>query len=189
MPDLSTLGETTSIASIASLLAAPAASLPTQKFLRFRLHSTQSLLIAVESIVAVQSLTIAEVLPVPQMNPAVMGLYNWRGEVIWLVDLAQQMGFSSLAEQQSRAFMTIVVQLEAQRLGLVVPEVYDIEQHNPDALLLPSPNLFSRSCLSFIKGYFSHDSIDKSQPQRSIVLNVSAVSQDSALHIHNLNSL
>lgn len=186
MPDLPDVEETLSIASLASLLAAPVATAPTQKFLRFRLHLTQSLLIAVDSIVAVQPLTIDQILPVPQMNPAVLGIYNWRGEAIWLVDLAQQIGVGSLADQPSKALMAIVAQLGDQRLGMVVSQINEIEQHNPNTLLLPSPDLFPHRFLSFVKGYFPDDLIDRDQ--RSAVLNVAAVFQDSALQIHRLNS-
>jgi len=174
---------TASITSLESLLSPPTEIEPLQKFLRFRLDPTQSMLLAVEEIAAVQTIPISDILPVPQMSACVLGMSNWRGESLWLVDLSQQLGFMSIAQQAQRLtnLNAIVVQFDRKALGWVVPEIDEIEEYNPDTLQHPSPDLFSQSISAFIKGYFSH--------VRNVVLNVSAVMQDPSLHIHNFNSL
>jgi positive phototaxis protein PixI len=171
-----------SISSLESLLSEPPTIEPIEKFLRFRMSRDQSLLIAVEDILGVRTISVSEILPVPHMNACVLGIYNWRGEALWLVDLIQQMGVGTLPEQVQRfsSLMTIVVQHRKKSLGLVVPEVHEIEQHNPKELLLPSADLFPQNLLPFIKGYFVQD--------RSIVLDVSSVLNDSSLRIHHFNS-
>lgn len=171
-----------SLASLASLLSPPAEIEPTQKFLRFRLDQTQSMLLAVENIAAVQTMAIADILPVPQMNQCVLGMSNWRGESLWLVDLAQQLGFSAIVDQTQRltTLIAIVVQVKDHSLGLVVPEIYEIEEYNPKWLLNPSADLYSQQTLPFIKGYFKHD--------RSVVLDASVVVRDSSLQVHSFNS-
>lgn len=172
-----------SLASLASLLSPPAEAEPMQKFLRFRLDQTQSMLLAVETITAVQTIAIADILPVPQMNACVLGMSNWRGESLWLVDLAQQLGLSAITAQSQRltTLIAIVVQVNDRALGLVVPEIYEIEEHNPSWLLNPSADLYPQQTLPFIKGYFKHD--------RSIVLDASVVMQDPSLQMHHFNSL
>ncbi|MBW4444499.1 MAG: chemotaxis protein CheW [Plectolyngbya sp. WJT66-NPBG17] len=174
---------TASITSLDSLLSPPAVTARSQKFLRFRLAPTQSMLLPVEEITAVQTISISDILPVPQMSACVMGMSNWREEALWLVDLAQQLGFSAIAQQaqQLTNLSAIVVQSSSKSLGLVVPEIGEIEEHYPDTLLNPSPDLFSSQTSSFIKGYFRHD--------RSVVLDTAAVMRDPALHTHHLNSL
>ncbi|MER3435966.1 MAG: chemotaxis protein [Leptolyngbya sp. ERB_1_1] len=183
MAELSELTRSTaSITSLESLLSSPAEIEPLQKFLRFRLDPTQSMLLAVEEIAAVQTILISDILPVPQMSACVLGMSNWRGESLWLVDLSQQLGFMSIVQQSQRPtnLSAIVVQSDRNALGLVVPGIDEIEEHNPDALRHPSPDLFPQSISLFIKGYFNRD--------RSVVLNISAVMQDPSLHIHNFNS-
>ncbi|MCU0551438.1 MAG: chemotaxis protein CheW [Leptolyngbya sp. Prado105] len=174
---------TASLTSLASLLSPPAEAEPMQKFLRFRLDRTQSMLLAVENITAVQTVAILDILPVPQMNPCVLGMSNWRGESLWLVDLAQQLGFQSIANRMTRlaTLSVIVVQIDDHALGLVVPEIYEIEEYNPETLLNPSAELHSDQTFAFTKGYFKRD--------RSIVLDAAAVIQDPSLQTSHFKSL
>ncbi|MGG6265807.1 chemotaxis protein CheW [Leptolyngbya sp. AN03gr2] len=177
---------TASITSLESLLSPPAAIEPIQKFLRFRLDAAQTMLLAVEDIAAVQTIPISDILPVPQMSPYVLGMSNWRGEALWLVDLFQQLGlkanttWSGTTAERLVTVSAIVIQSGRKSLGLVVPEIDEIEEHNPDSLLKPSPDLFPQSISTFIKGYFKHD--------RSVVLDTTAVIQDPDLQIHQFNS-
>jgi positive phototaxis protein PixI len=136
------------------------------------------MLIAVEEVASVQTIAMFDVLPVPQMSPCVLGLSNWRGEALWLVDLAQQLGLSAITPppQRLHTLTAIVVQLGTKSLGLIVPEIYEIEEQNLATLLPPSPDLFSSQISSFLKGYFRHD--------RSVVLDAAAVIRDPALHLH-----
>jgi len=187
MPELSdftpsSISSAASLASLASLLSPPAEVEPMQKFLRFRLDRTQSMLLAVENIAAVQTVAIADILPVPQTNESVLGMSNWRGESLWLVDLAQQLGLSAVVSQTQRmtTLSAIVIQANSYSLGLVVPEIYEIEEHNPKWLLHPSADLYPQQILPFINGYFKHD--------RSIVLNASVVIQDPSLQTYHFSS-
>jgi positive phototaxis protein PixI len=177
-----TLISTASLTSLASLLSPPAETEPMQKFLRFRLDQTQSMLLAVESIAAVQTIAIADILPVPQMNACILGMSNWRGESLWLVDLAQQLGVQTRLNRLQRltTLSAIVVHLNGNALGLVIPEIYEIEEYNPKTLLEPSADLQTSSIFPFIKGYFKHD--------RSLVLDGLAVLQDPSLQMHYFNS-
>ncbi|MCY7320767.1 MAG: chemotaxis protein CheW [Phormidesmis sp. CAN_BIN36] len=151
-----------------------------QKFLRFQLCPNNTALLAVDEVTAVLTIVASDVLPVPHMPACVLGIYNWRGEVLWLTDLASQIGFDRTDEpdQQLTSFMAIVVQLEGQLLGLAVPEVYDIEQHDPQHLH-SSPDLFPSNLSPFMTGYLTSD--------RSTVLSVAAILQDPQLQIHGLN--
>ncbi|MGV0027297.1 chemotaxis protein CheW [Phormidesmis priestleyi] len=160
-----------------------------QKFLRFRLCSEQEVLLPVEAIAAVLTLQTQDVLPVPHMPDCVLGIYNWRGEVLWLVDLAHQVGLAALVEQNPRltSCVAIVLQVNGQFLGLAVSEVYDIEQHDPNLLQPPLSELFSPKLLPFVKGYLTGADRRSTEDQRSTVLEVAAILQDPRLHLHELN--
>jgi positive phototaxis protein PixI len=102
---------------------------------------------------------IERVVPIPHLPLAVLGVYNWRGEVLWVVDLAVLLGVN---EQQldpdRRIAPTIVVKSldpsgETKTLGLVVDEIADIEWCElatcPPATL--TPDRVDRS--HWVKGY------------------------------------
>jgi positive phototaxis protein PixI len=160
-----------------------------QKFLRFRLCSDQGALLSVEEVAAVLTIQTQDVLPVPHMPDCVLGIYNWRGEVLWLVDLPNQMGLDALVKQNPRmtSCMAIVLQINGQFLGLAVPEVYDIEQHDPTLLQPPLSELFAPKLLPFVKGYLTGADLRSTEDQRSTVLKVAAILQDPRLHLHALN--
>ena len=169
------------LSSLESLFAEPKTSDEGQKFLRFQLYPNNAVLLAVDEITAVLTIETSDVLPVPHMPVCVLGIYNWRGEVLWLTDLASQIGFvrSDQPNQQLTSFMAIVVQIKGRLLGLAVPEVYDIEQHDSQHLHPLSPELFSPNLSPFMKGYVTSD--------RTTVLDVAAILQDPQLRIHELN--
>lgn len=173
---------TSSIASLESLLREPEPTKPQQKFLRFRLGKDHPALVAVEDVLAVLTIAIVDVLPVPQMSAYVLGICNWRNEAVWLVDASNQMGFEPLSVHKGSKHLTVIVaQSRGKSLGLVVPELQDIESHDPEELVPASPELFSAQLLPFVKGYLSGD--------RSIVLNVTAILQDRNLQLHKLSKL
>jgi positive phototaxis protein PixI len=180
---------TSSIASLESLLNPPQPAKPQQKFLQFRLGKEHPALAPVEDVLAVLTIAVSEVLPVPQMSACVLGIYNWRGEALWLVDASTQMGFSPWVDSRVKALTLIVAQSEGQSLGLVVPEVFDIGEHDPELLIPASADLFSNRMLPFVKGYFSSDVDSESVREQSIVINISALIQDSNLQVHRPHQL
>ncbi len=75
------------------------------------------------------------VVPIPHLPPAVMGVYNWRGKILWMVDLAALLGASDLGatHPDRRCYQTIAISSsadsngETRTIGLVVDEIADIE--------------------------------------------------------------
>jgi positive phototaxis protein PixI len=183
------LNDESGLSGLENLFEAAAIVEVGQKFLRFRLCPDQESLLPVEEVAAVLSIQTQDVLPVPHMPHCVLGIYNWRGEVLWLVDLARQLGLNALVEQNPRltSCMAIVLQVNGQLIGLAVPEVYDIEQHDPNLLQPPLAELFSPKLLPFVKGYLTGANQRPTEGQRSTVLEVAAILQDPRLHLHELN--
>ncbi|NJR37930.1 MAG: chemotaxis protein CheW [Leptolyngbyaceae cyanobacterium CSU_1_4] len=159
-----------------SLFAEPVPVEMGQRFLRLQLCPEKTALLAVDEIAAIATATITDILPVPHMPICVLGLYNWRGEMLWLVDVGQQVGFSGILQSGSSTFMAVMVEVNGQTLGLCVPQVHDIESYDPQLIHAESLEAFSVKFLPFVKGYLTSD--------RTIVLNLSALLQDPALNIH-----
>nr|WP_242025590.1 chemotaxis protein CheW [Leptolyngbya sp. FACHB-36] len=149
-----------------------------RRFLRFYINDRETALLPLSSIQQVRKVPVMEILPVPHMPDCVLGIYNWQGEMLWLVDLAQQLGFaSSLTDFRSlETVSTIAIQTNHTCLGMVVPQTIDIETHNLQQLQPPTVGLFSAKLLSCMQGYF----VASSSP----VLNAKALAQDPLLQVH-----
>jgi positive phototaxis protein PixI len=140
---------------------APEAKEETQRFLRFYLNATDTALLPLSSIQDVQRIPLQSVLPVPAVSAAVLGLYASRGEILWLVDLGIQLGFDaaySLGDRQGwptdTATLTVISLVADDRnLGLVVPQIVDIEEHEPSTIEQPSVDLFPKAIQPFLSGY------------------------------------
>ncbi|WNZ27737.1 purine-binding chemotaxis protein CheW [Leptolyngbya sp. NK1-12] len=147
-----------------------------QRFLCFYLNTEETALLPLSQIQQVLKIPVVEILPVPHMPNCVLGIYNWRGEMLWLVDLAQQLNFASgLNLPSMETLTTIVIQTDRNYFGIVVPRLSEIETHNPQRLQLPT-SAFPAKLLSIMQGYFSPSGIP--------VLNANALIQDPLLQVH-----
>lgn len=125
-----------------------------QKFLCFALGSQERGLLPLEQIAEVVSITIADILPVPEMPNCVLGIHNWRGKMLWLVDLNYLLDYPPLSPlEQSEALMAMVIQINGQSMGLVVQYVLDIELYDPIQIQPASADLFPPRLLPFLLGY------------------------------------
>jgi positive phototaxis protein PixI len=175
-------GHQSAIASLESLFATPVVSKTGDKFLRCQLATDYTALVYVNHVTAVITVNIAEILAVPHMPNFVLGIYSWRGEIIWLLDLACQLGVSALSslETGQTSYPVIIAQVAEQSFGLAVPQIFDIEEHDTKQLHPATPGLFAPQLQPFVKGYLAAD--------RSTVLNPTAIISDSRLSTHAIDS-
>lgn len=148
------------------------------RFLRFYFNAKETALLPLHSIQEVLKVPVAEILPVPQMPDCILGIYKWRGEMLWLVDLPYQLGFELTQTDRcsSGALPAIVIQSDRKFLGLVVPQISDIETLSLQKLQ-PSPSAFPTPLLSMMQGYFPSSN--------SPVLDANALIQDPQLQVHS----
>ncbi|NEO15994.1 MULTISPECIES: chemotaxis protein CheW [Moorena] len=141
------------------------------RLLRFPLGKDDSVLLPLEQITEIIRVNLPEVLLVPEMPSCILGIGNWRSEMLWLVDLNQLVGYPPLSKlgQVSVSPVAIVVQVNDQSLGLVVSHVNDIELHELEQLQPPTPGLFPPKLLPFLLGYLPGDG--------GAVLDVMAITQ------------
>jgi positive phototaxis protein PixI len=85
---------------------------------------------------------IDRVVPMPHLPPAVMGIYNWRGEILWIVDLAILLGLA-ISPRRYRSLQPMIILTgtgtnsangaeapetqQQQTIGLVVDRINEIE--------------------------------------------------------------
>ena len=148
-----------------------------QKFLRFHFSPSSTALLPLSTIKEVLNIPSTKVHPVPHTAECLLGIHDYRGEILWLVDLGQQLGltpstdslnlniaalgFSSTTEvalSASDILTVIVIQHKEKYLGMVVPKVIDIEMHDAREMQLATEDLFSPQILPFLQGYLIRSS-------------------------------
>ncbi|MEO0394797.1 MAG: chemotaxis protein CheW [Cyanobacteria bacterium P01_A01_bin.137] len=125
-----------------------------QRFLRFKLSGVNGSLLPLQDIAEVRQLATADILPVPEIANSILGVCNWRGEILWLVDLNALMGERPLWDQTPLLEQptAIVVQSARYSIGLVVERVDDVELIEPE-LIDQQTELSSPTLAPYVVGY------------------------------------
>ncbi|MBW4657814.1 MAG: chemotaxis protein CheW [Drouetiella hepatica Uher 2000/2452] len=145
------------------------ASIPanTEQFLRLRLLNTPVLL-SVGQMTEVLTVPIGQIVPIAHMPTWVMGVYNWRGEVLWMVDLCHLCGLAPWYEQQAvSAHAAVVLQIrlpaspasrsasaKSRTLGLVVSQIGEMEWCDPHQIQALSLSAATPEITQFLRGYW-----------------------------------
>ena len=92
------------------------------QFLSFSLIDEKQFMLPGSNLAEVLSLDPIEISPIPDMHPSVMGVCNWRGQVLWVVDLAYILGFGAFFSQglSYPKYSVIVIRSQGKFLGLAV---------------------------------------------------------------------
>jgi positive phototaxis protein PixI len=153
-----------------------------EQFLRFYLFPDTTALLPIQQLTEVLTIPRGEIVPIFDMPPWVMGVYNWRGEILWIVDLGHLAGLTPWYQQESGsvAHTTIVLQahspqstansLKSLMLGVVVNRVEDIEWCNPDWIQSPPSSAVTPELVPFLCGYWL-----KSNSEMLVVLDGKAI--------------
>jgi positive phototaxis protein PixI len=99
---------------------------------------SEEMLLPTEQMVEVLSLRLEDVLPIPETSSLVVGVFNWRQQVVWLIDLPGLLGRSPLTQQSPGLLQrdVVVVNAQGQTFGLGIARVGKIHQGNPTELAL-----------------------------------------------------
>jgi positive phototaxis protein PixI len=150
-----------------------------QQFLRFHLEPDTAAMLPVAQLSEVLTIGLGQIVPIPHLPPWVLGVYNWRGEILWMVDLGYLVGLTpwhqqSVARSHYRAIIlngdisfeqnqrkrSFTNQDRNQMLGLVVSRVEDIEWCDTDDLHSPPTASISAKLISYLRGIWvkpNHD--------------------------------
>ncbi|PIG95327.1 chemotaxis protein CheW [Gloeocapsopsis sp. IPPAS B-1203] len=140
----------------------------TQQFLRLHLIPDTTALLAVNQISEVLTIPMTQVVPIPHMPAWVLGVYNWRGDILWIIDLGHLLGLTPLSQHTTNSSTyTAVVIRDAQQhratlgqntsdkvLGLLVNRVEDLELCNPDVIQSPPESAVKSELVPYLRGYW-----------------------------------
>lgn len=85
-----------------------------------------AVLLPLDSLVEVLPLT--SVVPMPGMPDPVIGICDWRGEVVWLVDVNLLLGRDPLYQNPQSGYSAVILDFGDQPLGLVAHQVGQIQK-------------------------------------------------------------
>lgn len=137
-----------------------------EQFLRFHLLPDTTALLPIHQLTEVLTIPRGQIVPIFQMPAWVMGAYNWRGEVLWMVDLGHLVGLTPWYQQAASgsAYTAIVLQAttkqsnsthgNSEMLGLVVNRVEDIEWCHIDWIQSPPSASVTPELVPFLRGYW-----------------------------------
>jgi positive phototaxis protein PixI len=137
-----------------------------QQFLRLSLTPQNVFLLPVQQLIEVLAVPINQVVPIPHMSPEVTGIYNWRGEILWVIDLGHLLELAPWYKQtvSLSTFTLVVLQIgnskkttnftEKKNLGLIVSKVEGIESFGPKSIQ-PIPSSEISDLTQLLQGYYA----------------------------------
>lgn len=106
-----------------------------EQFLGFWLTSTLQAVISTESVSEVLNIEGNNIIPLPDIAYTVMGIYNHRGSILWVIDLPCLMGLKPLYLSDYRHhFSVLLMRSQQQVMGFGVPRVGNIISSNQSRL-------------------------------------------------------
>ncbi|MEM9509175.1 MAG: chemotaxis protein CheW [Cyanobacteria bacterium P01_E01_bin.35] len=138
-----------------------------RKFLQFQLGKSEKThksavqgdiaLLDAEIVTEVITISPQDILPVPQMFYCVLGIYGWRSEMLWIVDLENLLGYPPPLDEKNpnQELLVMVVQVQGQSIGLVVSGIDNLIEHDLSKFKSSSSEIFSEDILPFLHGYFT----------------------------------
>ncbi len=134
----------------------PNAILATTRYLILHLVDQQLVMLPMEQLAEVFNLPLAQIVPIPEVPKAVMGVCNWRGEVTWVVDLGYLLGFAPLFQQGfgQTTYKVVLLQVGGHYLGLAVPRVGELLNCSDQDIQQVELMHFNSNLARCLRGYY-----------------------------------
>jgi positive phototaxis protein PixI len=107
-----------------------------EAYLRFQLSPKVPAVISMRHAQEALTLPVRQLTPMPNMPSCLLGLMNRRSRVLWVVDLPQLLGLSSLGGGVQQ-YNLIIIQVGSVLLGMAVHQVEGITWLQADDIQLP----------------------------------------------------
>lgn len=144
-----------------------------QSYLRLRLSDA-----AIAVIPTIEAQEVVMVNPhqltlMPNMPSTVLGLFNHRNRVVWMIDLPQLLGFPALSFDL-RQYAVVVIQVAGQLLGLAIQQVEGLSRLDPSSIQSPV-GAVEASLVPYLRGCYLYDQ------ELLLVLDSAAIANSSNL--------
>ncbi|MFQ3614196.1 MAG: chemotaxis protein CheW [Cyanobacteriota bacterium] len=154
----------------------------TERYLQFQVGQL-SLLMSLQQLREVLSISPERILPVPDMSPLWLGLFSWRSEAMWLLDLPHLLGGSPFRRgEQGRASVLLAEGQDGSvsapsghqdlMFGLRVDSVQTLFSFPPERILPLSLDVVHPAQKHLFQGYFLSEA-----GQPLLILDAQAIAQ------------
>ncbi len=154
-----------------------------EQFLQLHFASQITALLPTEQLTEVITVSPEQIMPMPHMPHWMMGTYNWRGEILWLIDVGCLIGLTPLYQQVIPTYTAAILQFllppdtfnesGIQILGLVFNQVGNIERCDPNLIDTSAFSAANAELEKFLRGYWL-----KSEAENLAVLNPETLWQE-----------
>lgn len=137
---------------------------PQEQFISFSLMPDTYLALPIIETTEVIKFPTEKIIPIPHLPSWLMGVYNWRGEVLWMIDLGDLLGLSPWYEANYTAGLHQAIVLNHQyrdsgkvsnqNLGIVVNQVEDINRFNLGDIKDIVSGMVNEQLANFVEGYW-----------------------------------
>ena len=117
-----------------------------KQYLTLYLTDDQEGLLPTDKMVEILSLDLDKILVIPDTPKEVLGVFNWRQQILWLIDLPALLWLTPLSVQKKSKINLVVVKNKNENLGLAFGENGKIitgKPENPNILLIDTDALFN----------------------------------------------
>lgn len=141
---------------------------PDKQFMQISLDSETPILLSVLHLVEILTVATNHVVPMFQLPPWVMGVYNWRGRILWIADLNHLLGLSPWYQQKNYMSKHTIIVLKGESistlsdgsepfLGLVVNQIHDIVVCDPNDIQPITDLDVAETMRPFLDGYWTEE--------------------------------
>ncbi len=144
----------------------------TEQFLAFSLTNSQTsssvgaqkAMLPTKQLLEIVNVNLTQITAIAGLSsPSVMGIYNWRGEVIWVVDLASLLGYEPLYAQeyalrnfQDKCYI-IFLRSQGTVLGFAVTKVWQMMQCDPNVIQTTNLGFTNQTAMQACRGYWLNE--------------------------------
>ncbi|MEM8715581.1 MAG: chemotaxis protein CheW, partial [Cyanobacteria bacterium P01_G01_bin.4] len=141
-----------------------------EQYLRFRLYPKTLALLPIQYLAEIATVEYSAVVPVPGMPAWVSGIYNWRGTILWIVDLGYLLGLTPWQDQPTITDTHSIAILRSPdgygkvplNVGAIVQKVEDIDFYDSDSVDSSEATTVSSQMASFLQGLLPDPQTDES---------------------------
>lgn len=133
------------------------------QYLCIEVNQTLETILSTDDLDEVITLEYRKILQIPGMPTVVAGVFQWHGEIIWLIDIAYLMGFNPLLSTgyNQEKFRVVKVKYKDNYLGILVQKVGNLINVETKNITLLKQKKVNSSLAKFVKGTCTNSAGEK----------------------------